>query len=72
MDSRPVGREAVRRALVAAWQADSDVQWLNGQHFVQGEFAILQWTFVGTGLMALTSRSTPNVHLAKSPEQTWL
>ncbi|WP_256445105.1 hypothetical protein [Rhodoferax sp. U11-2br] len=42
MDSRPVGRAAVRRAFVAAWQADPDVQWLKGQHFVQGEFAISQ------------------------------
>jgi len=47
--SRHVGREAVRRAFAAAWQAVPDAQWLNGQHFVQGEFGVSQWTFVGTG-----------------------
>ena len=47
--SRHVGSEAVRRAFAAAWQAVPDAQWLNGQHFVQGEFGISQWTFVGTG-----------------------
>jgi ketosteroid isomerase-like protein len=46
---RHVGREAVRRAFAAAWQAVPDAQWLNGQHFVQGDFGISQWTFVGTG-----------------------
>ena len=46
--SRHVGRESVRRAFAGAWQAVPDAQWLNGQHFVQGEFGISQWTFVGT------------------------
>ncbi|WP_255435265.1 nuclear transport factor 2 family protein [Rhodoferax sp. BLA1] len=48
--SRHVGSEAVRRAFAAAWQAVPDAQWLNGQHFVQGDFGVSQWTFVGTGL----------------------
>ena len=47
--SRHVGSEAVRRAFAAAWQAVPDAQWLNGQHFVQDDFGISQWTFVGTG-----------------------
>ena len=47
--SRHVGCEAVRRAFAGAWQAVPDAQWLNGQHFVQGDFGISQWTFVGTG-----------------------
>jgi len=47
--SRHVGSEAVRRAFAAAWQAVPDAQWLNGQHFVQGDFGVSQWTFVGTG-----------------------
>jgi len=40
--SRHVGREAVRSAFAAAWQAVPDAAWLHGQHFVS------QWTFVGT------------------------
>jgi ketosteroid isomerase-like protein len=46
--TRHVGVEAVRRAFAAAWATVPDVQWLNGQHFVQGDFGISQWTFVGT------------------------
>ena len=45
---RYVGTEAVRNAFAGAWQAVPDVQWLHGQHFVQGDFGISQWTFVGT------------------------
>lgn len=48
--SRHVGSVAVRRAFAAAWQLVPDAQWLSGQHFVQGDFGISQWTFVGTGL----------------------
>jgi ketosteroid isomerase-like protein len=25
-----------------------DAQWRNGQHFVQGDFGVSQWTFTGT------------------------
>lgn len=46
--TRHVGSEAVREAFASAWQVVHDVQWLNGQHFVRGDFGISQWTFVGT------------------------
>lgn len=46
--TRHVGRDAVRKAFAAAWGAVPDAQWLNGQHFVHGDFGVSQWTFVGT------------------------
>jgi ketosteroid isomerase-like protein len=46
--ARHMGAEAVRRGFAAAWQAVPDAQWLNAQHFVQGDFGLSQWTFVGT------------------------
>ena len=42
------GREAVRKAFASAWQAVPDAQWINGQHFVDGDFGVSQWTFTGT------------------------
>jgi len=46
--ARHSGREAVRRAFAAAWQAFPDARWSNGRHFVQGDFGVSQWTFTGT------------------------
>jgi len=46
--TRHVGPDAVRKAFSAAWQAVPDAQWINGQHFVAGDFGISQWTFTGT------------------------
>jgi len=46
--TRHSGREAVRNAFAAAWAAVPDAQWVNGQHFVQGDFGTSQWTFTGT------------------------
>jgi steroid delta-isomerase-like uncharacterized protein len=46
--TRFVGREAVRAAFAAAWQAVPDAQWINGLHFVHGDFGTSQWTFTGT------------------------
>ncbi|WP_233505888.1 nuclear transport factor 2 family protein [Rhodoferax lacus] len=46
--TRHVGLEAVRHAFAAAWAAVPDAQWLHGQHVVQGDFGVSQWTFVGT------------------------
>jgi hypothetical protein len=43
-----VGTEAVRKAFAAAWAAVPDAQWVNGQHFVHGDFGTSQWTFTGT------------------------
>jgi ketosteroid isomerase-like protein len=46
--TRITGREAVRRAFEAAWQTVPDAQWINGVHFVHGDFGTSQWTFTGT------------------------
>lgn len=46
--TRHVGREAVAKAFAAAWATVPDAQWRNGQHFVQGDFGVSQWTFTGT------------------------
>jgi ketosteroid isomerase-like protein len=46
--TRHTGTQAVRRAFAGAWQAVPDAQWRNGQHFVQGDFGVSQWTFTGT------------------------
>jgi ketosteroid isomerase-like protein len=46
--SRHVGTAAVRQAFAAAWAGVPDVQWLHGQHLVQGDFGVSQWTYVGT------------------------
>jgi steroid delta-isomerase-like uncharacterized protein len=46
--TRFVGREAVRAAFAAAWQNVPDAQWINGVHFVHGDFGTSQWTFTGT------------------------
>jgi ketosteroid isomerase-like protein len=46
--TRYVGRDAVRGAFAAAWAAVPDAAWTNGRHVVHGDFAISQWTFVGT------------------------
>ena len=46
--ARHAGTEAVRKAFAGAWATLPDAQWLNGQHFVQGDFGVSQWTFTGT------------------------
>lgn len=46
--TRHAGTPAVRRAFASAWAAVPDAQWRNGQHFVQGDFGVSQWTFTGT------------------------
>lgn len=46
--ARHVGTEAVRVAFAVAWQTVKDAKWLNGKHFVQGDFGVSQWTFAGT------------------------
>lgn len=46
--TRHEGREAVRKAFAAAWALLPDAQWLNGRHFVEGDFGVSQWTFTGT------------------------
>jgi len=46
--TRIVGPEAVRTAFAAAWVNVPDAQWVNGRHFVHGDFGTSQWTFTGT------------------------
>lgn len=46
--TRVSGPEAVRKAFTAAWGAVPDAQWVNGLHFVHGDFGTSQWTFTGT------------------------
>ncbi len=46
--ARHVGRDAVRKAFAAVWESVPDAQWTRGTHFVQGDFGLSQWTFVGT------------------------
>lgn len=46
--TRHVGRDAVRRAFAAVWQAMPDAQWSNGRYVVQGDAGFSLWTFSGT------------------------
>jgi steroid delta-isomerase-like uncharacterized protein len=46
--TRHVGREAVRQAFAAAWAQVPDARWINGRHFVHGDFGVSEWTFTGT------------------------
>ena len=43
-----VGREAVREGFMLAWQNFPDAQWLDGDHFVQGDRGVSESTFSGT------------------------
>jgi len=46
--TRHQGREAVRKAFAAVWQAVPDAQWRDGVHHVAGDFGVSEWTFTGT------------------------
>lgn len=46
--ARHVGREAVRRAYLAIFDAYTDGRWNNPRHFVSGTRAVSEWTFTGT------------------------
>ena len=46
--SRHQGHEALRKAFPGAWATVPDAQWINGKHFVQGDFGVSEWTYVGT------------------------
>jgi ketosteroid isomerase-like protein len=46
--TRHEGIEAVRAAFESAWINVPDAQWLNDRHFVDGDFGVSEWTFVGT------------------------
>ena len=40
--TRHSGTAAVRKAFAAAWEAVPDAQWINGRHFVSGDFGTSQ------------------------------
>jgi ketosteroid isomerase-like protein len=46
--TRHVGRDAVRRAYAAVFEAYKDARWNNPRHFVAGDRAVSEWTFTGT------------------------
>jgi ketosteroid isomerase-like protein len=46
--SRHQGHEALRKAFPGAWATVPDAQWTKGKHFVQGDFGVSEWTYVGT------------------------
>ena len=46
--TRHEGIDAVRAAFESAWINVPDAQWLNDRHFVDGDFGVSEWTFVGT------------------------
>ena len=46
--TRHAGIDAVRAAFESAWINVPDAQWLNDRHFVDGDFGVSEWTFVGT------------------------
>jgi steroid delta-isomerase-like uncharacterized protein len=46
--TRHVGKDAVRRAYAAAFEAYADGRWNQPRHFVAGDRAVSEWTFTGT------------------------
>jgi ketosteroid isomerase-like protein len=46
--TRHVGRDAVRRAYAAVFEAYTDARWNNPKHFIAGDRAVSEWTFTGT------------------------
>ena len=46
--TRHVGKDAVRRAYAAVFEAYADARWNNPRHFVAGDRAVSEWTFTGT------------------------
>ncbi len=45
---RHVGRDAVRRAFAAVWEAVPDARWSDGRYLVHGDIGLSQWRFTGT------------------------
>lgn len=42
------GKDAIAKAFASVWQGMSDAQWRQRGHFVAGDRAVSEWTFVGT------------------------
>ena len=47
--SKIVGAEAIANAFSAVWAGMKDAHWDHHSHFVQGDRAVSEWTFSGTG-----------------------
>ena len=45
---RSEGKQAVRAAYAAVFEAFPDARWANPRHFVAGNRGVSQWTFTGT------------------------
>jgi steroid delta-isomerase-like uncharacterized protein len=45
---RSEGREAVRAAYAAVFEAFPDAHWASARHFIAGSRAVSEWTFTGT------------------------
>ena len=45
---RSEGKQAVRAAYVAVFEAFPDAQWANPRHFIAGNRGVSEWTFTGT------------------------
>lgn len=47
--TRIKGRDAVRAAFADVWKAFADARWETTRHTVDGDFAVSEWVFSGTG-----------------------
>ncbi len=47
--TRIVGREAVRDAFAGVWASFPDAHWETTSHRLDGDFAVSEWIFRGTG-----------------------
>ena len=45
---RSEGKQAVRAAYAAVFEAFPDAQWANPKHFIAGNRGVSEWTFTGT------------------------
>jgi steroid delta-isomerase-like uncharacterized protein len=45
---RSEGRQAVRAAYAAVFEAFPDAHWANPRHFIAGDRGVSEWTFTGT------------------------
>ena len=45
---RSEGKQAVREAYAAVFEAFPDAHWAQGRHFITGNRAVSEWTFSGT------------------------
>ncbi len=45
---RSEGKQAVRAAFAAVFEAFPDAHWANPRHFITGNRGVSEWTFIGT------------------------